>query len=84
MLRQQMKPDHRVHGIVQGKNWSPNGAFYISPSLLCARELSHTVIPDYANMRWIIRAPTHEELGPFCKRVKACFEYVLATVVLSR
>ncbi|KAF8159514.1 hypothetical protein B0H34DRAFT_782235 [Crassisporium funariophilum] len=24
MLRQQMKPDHRVHGIVQGKDWQPN------------------------------------------------------------
>jgi len=25
MLRQQVKPDHRVHGIVEGKNWVPNG-----------------------------------------------------------
>lgn len=24
MLRQQMKPDHRVHGVVQGKDWVPN------------------------------------------------------------
>ncbi|KAJ3513607.1 hypothetical protein NLJ89_g2854 [Agrocybe chaxingu] len=24
MLRQQMRPDHRVHGVVEGKNWSPN------------------------------------------------------------
>ncbi|KAF8235649.1 amidohydrolase, partial [Tricholoma matsutake] len=24
VLRQQMKPDHRVHGIVQGKEWAPN------------------------------------------------------------
>jgi hypothetical protein len=25
VLRQQIKPDHRVHGIVEGKDWSPNG-----------------------------------------------------------
>ena len=25
VLRQQMKPDHRVHGVVHGKNWQPNG-----------------------------------------------------------
>ena len=25
MLRQQMKPDERVHGVVEGKNWLPNG-----------------------------------------------------------
>jgi hypothetical protein len=24
-LRQQIKPDHRVHGVVHGKNWQPNG-----------------------------------------------------------
>lgn len=24
VLRQQMKPDQRVHGIVEGKNWAPN------------------------------------------------------------
>ncbi|KAK1235496.1 hypothetical protein PQX77_001279 [Marasmius sp. AFHP31] len=24
VLRQQMKPDHRVHGVIQGKDWSPN------------------------------------------------------------
>jgi metal-dependent amidase/aminoacylase/carboxypeptidase family protein len=25
VLRQQIKPDHRVHGIIEGKNWTPNG-----------------------------------------------------------
>lgn len=25
VLRQQIKPDHRVHGTVEGKNWQPNG-----------------------------------------------------------
>ncbi|TFK39859.1 hypothetical protein BDQ12DRAFT_514616 [Crucibulum laeve] len=56
VLRQQMKPDHRVHGIVLGKNWAPN------------------VIPDYAQMRWCVRAPTYGELMAFVERVKNCFE----------
>jgi len=29
VLRQQMKPDHRVHGIVEGKNWAPNSTLAI-------------------------------------------------------
>ena len=28
VLRQQIKPDHRVHGIVEGKNWAPNSKSY--------------------------------------------------------
>jgi len=24
VLRQQIRPDHRVHGIVEGRNWEPN------------------------------------------------------------
>ncbi|PBK99551.1 amidohydrolase [Armillaria gallica] len=56
VLRQQIKPDHRIHGILGGKNWTAN------------------VIPDYAHMTWIVRAPTHGEVGEFAERVKACFE----------
>ncbi|KAI0923499.1 hypothetical protein AcV5_009025 [Taiwanofungus camphoratus] len=56
VLRQQIKPTHRVHGIVSGKDWTPN------------------VIPDYAKMRWIVRAPTWGELEILRERVKACFE----------
>ncbi|KAK0189039.1 hypothetical protein F5146DRAFT_1140603 [Armillaria mellea] len=56
VLRQQIKPDHRIHGILGGKNWSAN------------------VIPDYAHMTWIVRAPTHGEVDEFAERVKACFE----------
>ncbi|KAJ7577107.1 hypothetical protein C8J56DRAFT_380072 [Mycena floridula] len=56
VLRQQIKPDHRVHGTIQGKNWTPN------------------VIPDYANMKWLIRAPSYAELETFGLRIKNCFE----------
>ncbi|KIJ20921.1 hypothetical protein PAXINDRAFT_66801, partial [Paxillus involutus ATCC 200175] len=53
VLRQQIKPDHRVHGIVQG---------------------CKGVIPDYAKMRWLVRAPDWDQLQTLRDRVKACFE----------
>ncbi|PPR01776.1 hypothetical protein CVT26_013177 [Gymnopilus dilepis] len=56
MLRQQMKPDERVHGVVEGKNWLPN------------------VIPDYAKMSWLVRAPTSSDLVPLVRRVRNCLE----------
>jgi len=56
VLRQQIKPDHRVHGIVQGCKGGVN------------------VIPDYAKMRWLVRAPDWDQLQTLRDRVKACFE----------
>ncbi|KAJ7043655.1 hypothetical protein C8F04DRAFT_726035 [Mycena alexandri] len=57
VLRQQMRPDHRVHGIIQGNHdWLPN------------------VIPDYARMSWLVRAPTSSDLMTFVERVKNCFQ----------
>ncbi|KZT37726.1 amidohydrolase [Sistotremastrum suecicum HHB10207 ss-3] len=56
VLRQQIKPDHRVHGIVQGKNWAAN------------------IIPDYATMQWIARAPSAAEAKALLERVKNCVE----------
>ncbi|KAJ7442270.1 hypothetical protein FB451DRAFT_1297611 [Mycena latifolia] len=57
LLRQQMRPDHRVHGIIEGnQDWAPN------------------VIPDYAKMHWLVRAPTSDTLVAFVERVKRCFE----------
>ncbi|KAH7927319.1 amidohydrolase [Leucogyrophana mollusca] len=56
VLRQQIKPDHRVHGVIQGNNGSAN------------------VIPDYAKMRWFVRAPTRDQLVALRQRVQACFE----------
>ncbi|KXN92424.1 Peptidase M20 domain-containing protein 2 [Leucoagaricus sp. SymC.cos] len=56
VLRQQMKPDHRVHGVLSGNNWVPN------------------IIPDYAQMRWYVRAPTSKELTAFVEKVKNCFQ----------
>jgi len=36
MLRQQMKPDHRVHGVVEGKNWAANG--------VCSFEIRNDIV----------------------------------------
>ncbi|KAJ6515125.1 hypothetical protein C8R47DRAFT_504319 [Mycena vitilis] len=56
VLRQQMRPDHRVHGVIEGnQDWLPN------------------VIPDYAKMHWLVRAPTEADLTAFVERVKNCF-----------
>lgn len=53
VLRQQMEPDHRVHGLIEGgEDWAPN------------------VIPDYAKMRWICRAPTLAQVEALHKRVE--------------
>jgi hypothetical protein len=77
VLRQQMKPDLRVHGVVEGKEWAPNGVllFEISKLLSVINHTGHlSVIPDYAKMRYIARAPTNADLIEFVKRLKRCFE----------
>ncbi|KAJ7224215.1 hypothetical protein GGX14DRAFT_350602, partial [Mycena pura] len=66
VLRQQMRPDHRVHGIIEGnQDWLPNGRYFSS----CP-----AVIPDYAKMRWMVRAPRSSDLTAFVERVKNCFQ----------
>ncbi|KLO18526.1 amidohydrolase [Schizopora paradoxa] len=55
VLRQQIKPDHRVHGVIEGKDWAPN------------------VIPDYAKLRYYVRAPSWQEVEALRERVKNCF-----------
>lgn len=40
-LRQQIKPDHRVHGVVHGKHWQPNGKFYLIFFFLLNKSLSY-------------------------------------------
>ncbi|KAG8922621.1 hypothetical protein FRC02_011741 [Tulasnella sp. 418] len=54
-LRQQIKPTHRVHGIIEGRDWAPN------------------IIPDYAKMRWLVRAPSGQEVDVLVERVINCF-----------
>ncbi|KAG8854571.1 hypothetical protein FRB96_007441 [Tulasnella sp. 330] len=52
VLRQQIKPTHRVHGVVEGRNWASN------------------IIPDYAKMEWLVRAPSWAEVQALRERVK--------------
>jgi len=57
LLRQQIRPDERVHGIIQGsEHWVSN------------------VIPDYAWLRYDIRAPTKEGMEKLKARVMKCFQ----------
>jgi hypothetical protein len=37
------------------------------------------VIPDYAAMHWIVRAPTAKEVGELRDRVKNCIKCVIHT-----
>ncbi|KAG8835071.1 hypothetical protein FRC17_005424 [Serendipita sp. 399] len=56
VLRQQIKPTHRVHGIVEGRDWAAN------------------IIPDYAKMKWYVRAPSAAEVEVLKERVINCFK----------
>ena len=53
VLRQQLKPTHRVHGIFEGKDWAPNSRF-IKRSLFHQSDLFSTVIPDYAKFMSVV------------------------------
>ena len=75
VLRQQIHPSHRVHGIVEGRNWAANSSCGF---LACGRCNDRTtVIPDYAKMTYIVRAPTWEETEVLRVRVTKCFEYAM-------
>ena len=56
VLRQQMKPTWRVHGIITEGGVKPN------------------IIPDRAQLKYYIRAPTDEELAVLKEKVINCFE----------
>ncbi|EJD41210.1 hypothetical protein AURDEDRAFT_69157 [Auricularia subglabra TFB-10046 SS5] len=56
VLRQQIKPTHRIHGIIEGRDWAPN------------------IIPDYAKMRWLVRAPTSDEAQALSERLVNCIK----------
>ncbi|KAG6907138.1 hypothetical protein DXG01_010357 [Tephrocybe rancida] len=56
-LRQQMKPDLRVHGIIEGSNWTANMT---------------TAIPDNSKLTYICRAPNKADLSVLVERVQRC------------
>ncbi|GJJ10933.1 hypothetical protein Clacol_005162 [Clathrus columnatus] len=47
------------------------------------RDWAANIIPDYAKMTWIVRAPTAKETEVFTKRVVKCLEYVFMRAVYS-
>jgi len=49
LMRQQMKPEQRVHGIIKGKDWSPNGTSSRSLKSLTRHEL--IIRPDRSDPR---------------------------------
>ena len=54
LLRQQIPPTHRVHGIFGGQDWAANSPCLLSPSrasLIC--NFFYIVIPDKATMRYV-------------------------------
>lgn len=90
MLRQQLKPTHRVHGIFEGREWAANSericyGIEIPPHActshtgLCKNEVS-VWAPEIDRTislsfrSWYVRAPTGAEVDVALKRVTACFK----------
>ncbi|KAI9463898.1 hypothetical protein HD554DRAFT_2123676 [Boletus coccyginus] len=67
LLRQQIKPTHRTHGIFRGKNWAPN-------VLVLVTRILPMGIVDKHRQRWFVRTPLTKELYDTAARVKACFQ----------
>lgn len=59
--------------------WHRNSMFLVIQALprfplILLTQNSMTVIPDYAKMSYLVRAPTEDEVTELAKRVVACFE----------
>lgn len=66
-LRQQLHPTDKVHGIITNGGEAPNGECWMPLALT-------EVVPDYAAMRYFIRAKTAKDVDALVTKVKACFE----------
>lgn len=75
MLRQQIRPDLRIHGVVHYDKTPlpPNGELIYYSKFGLLTEVS-IVIPADMSMVWNIRAPTKSDLDDLAKRVTKCFE----------
>lgn len=87
-LRQQIRPEQRVHGVISGRDWTSNGSFliyfllskkkkgdiFIYTYKYYIRNFAHAilVIPDYAKMTWSVRADAWAALEPLRERVVSC------------
>ena len=52
VLRQQLHPTHRVHGIIEGKDWAPNSTQLLCP-LTPTQSSVLVVIPDYSKVMFV-------------------------------
>jgi metal-dependent amidase/aminoacylase/carboxypeptidase family protein len=52
LLRQQLRPDHRVHGIIKGNNWAVNGKSFMAFIHHLGANMRNPVIPEYAKMEY--------------------------------
>jgi hypothetical protein len=53
LLRQQVKPSHRIHGVFEGKDWAANGEYllvFFVQNLFQVHLIRIPVIPDNAKM----------------------------------
>ncbi|XP_026885732.2 peptidase M20 domain-containing protein 2 [Electrophorus electricus] len=55
VLRQQFRPDWRMHGIIKHGGVKPN------------------IIPDYSELEYYLRTPTHQDLATIKGKAEACF-----------
>ncbi|XP_060763310.1 peptidase M20 domain-containing protein 2-like [Neoarius graeffei] len=56
VLRQQLRPDWRVHGIIRHGGVKPN------------------IIPDYTELQYYLRTPSHRDLPNIQAKAEACFQ----------
>ncbi|XP_053345392.1 xaa-Arg dipeptidase-like isoform X1 [Clarias gariepinus] len=56
VLRQQLRPDWRVHGIIKNGGVKPN------------------IIPDYTELEYYLRTPSHQDLPKIKAKAEACFQ----------
>ncbi|KAL8277494.1 hypothetical protein RQP46_010124 [Phenoliferia psychrophenolica] len=73
VLRQQINPSHRIHGIIVNENWVINGelsSFVLHWSYLT----SFKVIPGTSKLVFGVRAPTMAEVKVCQVKVANCFE----------
>uniref|UniRef100_A0A3B4DWY0 Peptidase M20 domain-containing protein 2 n=1 Tax=Pygocentrus nattereri TaxID=42514 RepID=A0A3B4DWY0_PYGNA len=55
VLRQQLRPDWRIHGIIKHGGVKPNN------------------VPDYSELEYYLRTPSHRDLATIRAKVEACF-----------
>lgn len=81
LLRQQVKPTARIHGIFSGQDWAvnviPDNA---TMSWVKFGNPRGTWSKTIAGIRWVVRGPTLAEAKETFKRVKPCFEYAVFMV----